>query len=414
MERTILHSDLNNFYASVECVLNPELKDKYVAVCGKQEDRHGIVLAKNMKAKQRGVKTGEAIWEAKKKCPDLIIVPPRFGEYVKYSKLVREIYYRYTDRIESFGIDECWLDVTGSRRLFGDGEKIAHMIRREIKEKTGLTVSIGVSFNKVFAKLGSDIKKPDAVTVITREDFKEKVWPLPVSCLLNVGRATEKKLLDRSVRTIGDLANSSVELARSWLGKNGEVLQRFANGADVSPVAAFDYYEPAKSVGHGITCVENLKNNREVWKVIFELTQDISHKLRKTGMFAGGVAVGVKNTSLFSKEYSSSLETPSHNARDIANKAFELFKNDYPWNADVRAVTVRAIRLSSDKCARQLSLFENNSKAEKIEGIENAVENIRAVYGKKLITYGILMGDLKMPPYKEAEITLPNGLGAVK
>jgi len=408
MDRVILHSDLNNFYASVECVLNPELRDKYVAVCGRREDRHGIVLAKNMKAKKRGVKTGEAIWEAKIKCPELVVVTPQFNEYIKYSKMVRNIYLGYTDKIEAFGMDECWLDVTGSRRLFGDGEKIAEMIRCEVKEKTGLTVSVGVSFNKIFAKLGSDMKKPDAVTVINREDYKEKVWNLPVSELLNVGRASAKKLRDRGIKTIGDLANSKRELVISWLGKNGEMLHNFANGTDVSPVMPYYYTEPAKSVGHGITCVENLKTDREVWKVIFELTQDISHKLRATNVYAGGVAIGIKNSRLSVTEFSGILETPTHNAREIALKAYELFKSNYIWQNEVRAVSVRAVRLTSNRFARQLSLFENNFKAEKIENIENAIEEIRMRYGKKFITYGALMGDLKMPPYKEAEIILPS------
>ena len=220
-EKIILHSDLNNFYASVECLLHPELRDKYVAVCGSQEDRHGIVLAKNGRAKAKGVKTGEAIWEAKKKCPELVIVPPTFSEYAKYSKIVREIYKRYTNQIEPFGMDECWLDVTGSTRLFGSGVNIAHEIRKAVKDETGLTVSIGVSFNKIFSKLGSDLKKPDAVTVITKQNYKTVVWSLKANELLGVGRATSKKLASMGIFTIGDIANTPADVLQKKLGKFG-------------------------------------------------------------------------------------------------------------------------------------------------------------------------------------------------
>ena len=411
MERVILHSDLNNFYASVECVLNPELRDKFVAVCGNREDRHGIVLAKNMKAKKCGVKTGEPIWMAKTKCPSLVVVPPQYEWYVKYSKEVRDIYLNYTDKIEPFGMDECWLDVTGSKRLFGDGEKIANMIREDVKKKTGLTVSVGVSFNKIFSKLGSDIKKPDAVTVIKREDFKEIVWPLNVEELLNVGMSTQKKLNSRGIKTIGDLACSEVKFLKTLLGKNGEMLYNYANGNECSPVSAYNYVYPAKSVGHGITCTKNLTNDKEVKRVIFDLTQSISHRLRGIGMLAQGVALSVKSPALISKECCQTLSEPTHNAREIAQKAYEIFKSGFSWKEEVRAVSVRAIRLVPDNISKQMSIFCENSKGEKIENIENAVEEIRAMYGNSAITYGGLMLNLKMPKAKDAEILLPSFRG---
>lgn len=407
MERVILHSDLNNFYASVECVLNPELKDKYVAVCGNREDRHGIVLAKNMKAKLKGVKTGETIWEAERKCPGLMVVPPQYEWYVKYSKAVREIYYRYTDKSEPFGMDECWLDVTGSRRLFGDGERIAHMIREDVKRETGLTVSVGVSFNKIFAKLASDMKKPDAVSVIKRENFKEIVWPLPVGELLNVGRATEKKLNDRGIKTIGDLAGVDVRFVKSWLGKNGEMLHIYANGKESSPVCDYNYVYPAKSVGHGITCRENIKNDKDVKRIILDLTQSISHRLRGIGMLASGVALGIKSPSLMHREFCETLLEPTHNSREIAEKAYEIFKASHEWAGEVRAISVRAIHLVPDNIAKQISIFKDSVRGEKIENIENAVEEIRSMYGKTAVTYGGLMLDLKMPKAKDAEILLP-------
>ncbi len=220
----ILHSDLNCFYASVEMMLNPSLRGKAVAVCGSTESRHGIVLAKSELAKKRGVKTGMVNWEARQCCPDIIMVPPQYDEYLKYSKLTRAIYERYTDQVEGFGMDECWCDVSGSRKVFGDGMTIAEEIRQTVKAELGLTVSIGVSFNKIFAKLGSDLKKPDAITGISADNFKEKIWPLPASDLLYVGRATTKKFDSYGIRTIGDIANTSQDFLKRLLGVNGLAL----------------------------------------------------------------------------------------------------------------------------------------------------------------------------------------------
>ena len=232
MDRIILHCDINNCYASIECAENPELKGKPIAVCGSSEDRHGIVLAKSQEAKYYGVQTGETIWQAKLKCPSLIIVKPNFDKYLKYSKAARDIYYRFTDKIESFGLDECWLDVTGSTKLFGSGEEIAHMIRTSILEELGITISVGVSFNKVFAKLASDLKKPNAVTIIDKKTFKKTVWQLPAEYLMGVGRQTLKTLNSMYIKTIGDLAKESPEKLQKVLGKNGYQLWEYANGCE--------------------------------------------------------------------------------------------------------------------------------------------------------------------------------------
>lgn len=252
MQRVILHCDMNNFYASVECMLNPELKNKPVAVCGSVEERHGIVLAKNYAAKAFGVSTGEAIWQAKQKCQDLVIVEPHYEQYMKFSKLARGIYGRYTDQIEPYGMDECWLDVTGSGCM-GTGFEIADEIRRTVKFELGLTISAGVSFNKIFAKLGSDMKKPDAITCIEADSFQEKIWCLPASDLLGVGRATEKVLSGYGIHTIGELAATSDDFLKCRLGKNGLAIKKYANGLDDSPVMRSDYVSPVKSIGHGIT-----------------------------------------------------------------------------------------------------------------------------------------------------------------
>lgn len=264
MERTILHIDMNNFYASVECMLDPLLRNKPVAVCGNTEERHGIVLAKNYAAKAYGIKTGEANWEAKRKCPDLVIVPPHYEEYIKYSKLARQIYADYSDKIEPFGMDEVWLDATGTQRLFGNGECLASTIRERIKFELGLTVSVGVSFNKVFAKLASDMKKPDATTVLSADSWREKVWPLPVENLLGVGRATKIKMDRFNIKTIGDLAHADPELLVYRLKSRAQQLVNFANGIDHSTVLHKDYVFPAKSIGHGITTLQDLENEHEV------------------------------------------------------------------------------------------------------------------------------------------------------
>lgn len=258
MLRSILHCDMNNFYASVECMLDPALKKYPIAVCGSVEERHGIVLAKNYKAKAFDVKTGDAVWQAKQKCKDLVVVPPHYEEYIKYSKLARSVYERYTDQVESYGMDECWLDISGTESLFGSPEKVANEIRETMKFELGLTISVGVSFNKIFAKLGSDMKKPDAVTVIPKDTFKEKIWGLPAADLLGVGRATQRVLDSYCIRTIGDLANTDPDFLRRRLGKNGVVLWNYANGNDLSLVAKKDFVSPIKSVGHGITTVADL------------------------------------------------------------------------------------------------------------------------------------------------------------
>ena len=236
MDRVILHCDMNSFYASVECLYNPSIRNKPVAVGGSVEKRNGIILAKNDVAKRFGVKTGDALWQARQKCPNLVIVPPDFKKYIKLSRLAVEIYNSYTNLVEGFGLDECWLDVTGSTHLFGSGEEIAEAIRQRVKTELGITCSIGVSFNKIFAKLGSDMKKPDAITVITKDNYKSTVWPLPVEDLLFVGRATKQKLNRYGIKTIGDLACSNLSFLETLLGKWGSYLWGYANGLDASTV----------------------------------------------------------------------------------------------------------------------------------------------------------------------------------
>lgn len=407
MERVILHSDLNCFYASVEMMLNSALRGKAVAVCGATESRHGIVLAKSELAKKRGVKTGMVNWEARQCCPDIIMVPPQYDEYLKYSKLTRAIYERYTDQVEGFGMDECWCDISGSQTVFGDGMQIAEEIRETVKAELGLTVSIGVSYNKIFAKLGSDLKKPDAITGISSDNFREKIWPLPASDLLYVGRATTKKFDSYGIHTIGDIANQSQDFLKRLLGVNGIALWTYTNGLDTSRVMPGDYESPVKSVGHGITCNADLENNEEVWKVMLELSQDIGHRLRLHSLTAKGVQITIRDNDLFFKQYQAPLEAQTQSPMEIAKKARQLFEMNYRWHNKVRAITVRAINLVPADTPYQISIFEDVSKRERREKLDTAIEEIRGRFGKRAIFSACLMGNLKMPSDGRDKVIMP-------
>ncbi len=402
-DRAILHSDANGFYASVEMVLNPELRGKAVAVCGSIEDRHGIVLAKSELAKKAGVKTGMVAWQARQLCPELIVVPPHYDYYVKFSKMIQKIYARYTDEIEPFGMDECWLDVTRSPMK---PMEIAECIRREVKEELALTVSIGVSFNKVFAKLGSDMKKPDAITEITRENFKEKVWPLPCSDMIYCGRATTKKLESIGVQTIGQLANLSTDILKHKLGKNGLMLWNYANGLDTSRVAHESYSAPAKSVGHGITCTEDLNTLEEAQKVIYALSQDIGAKLRQMGLRAKGVHLSVRDNELHTVGWQTLLKTPTQDELDIANEAFSILLSNYRWEKNIRSLTVTAINLEKAEEPIQLSLFDTPAN-EKREILTRTIDEIHELYGKHSLVPALILDEKKMPRGTCDELVMP-------
>ena len=379
--RTILHCDLNSFYASVELFLNPALRGLPVAVCGSKEERHGIVLAKTDEAKKYGVRTAEAIWEAQRKCPQLVIIPPHHDEYVKFSRRVRKIYEEYTNLVEPFGIDECWLDVTGSERLFGDGEKIAHIIRERVKKEVGVTISVGVSFNKIFAKLGSDLRKPDAVTVIPFSGFRDMIYKIPAADMLGVGPNNANTLRKYCINTIGDIASADKNFLIKKLGKTGECIWAYANGFDNSPVHHIDYHAPIKSIGRGSTQPVDLKNNDEVRKVILHMSQIVSHKLRKHDLKATGVQISVRDSDLTVKQFQAQLSIPTQCFGDISEKAYELFTSNYNWNKNVRSITVRAINLSDYSEPVQLDLMQDYSSHEKLDNAEEAIEKIRNKYG---------------------------------
>ena len=383
--RTILHCDLNSFYASVEIFLNPSLKGKAVAVCGNKENRHGIVLAKSDEAKKFGVKTAEAIWEAQRKCPDLLIIPPHHDKYIEFSRRVRAIYEDYTDLIEPFGIDECWLDVTGSERLFGNGEKIAYEIKERVKNEIGITISVGVSFNKVFAKLGSDMKKPDAVTAIPYDKFRDIVFHLPATEMLGVGPNTGKILKSYCIETIGDLACANKSFLIKRLGKTGEYIWDYANGLDSSPVHRVDYVSPIKSIGRGITCPVDLEHTDEVQRVILNLSQTVAHQLRKHNLCANAIQLSIKDRTLSVKQFQTTLSVSTQSFLEISEKAFSLFSENYQWHEKVRAITVRAINLSDDTEPEQLDFLCDYSLHNKRNSAENAIENIRKKHGNNAI-----------------------------
>lgn len=385
-ERVILHCDLNNFFASVSLLFNPTLRSVPVAVCGDKEQRHGIVLAKNEAAKRCGVKTAEAIFEARAKCPELVILPPMMDKYKEYSEKAHRIYEEYTDMIEPFGIDECWLDVTGSRLLFGSGEEIADKIRREIKQKLGITVSVGVSFNKVFAKLGSDMKKPDGITVISRENFREKIWCLPISDLLFVGRKTTDRLRSCGICTIGDAAVCSDEMLERLLGKNGLELKRYALGEDNSPVSRQHEKATPKSIGRSVTRQQDFKTPDEIWGMFLSLAREISDSLREQGLYAGGVQVHIRNAALSVKEFSRSYPDSVNGAKIIAERGMELLNEHFGFTEPLRSVGLRAINLREYQTAIQEDIFGDSEKRETEEKIESSIYELRKKFGSTSIT----------------------------
>ena len=393
-KRIILHSDLNNFYASVECLYHPEYRGKPLAVLGDPEARHGIVLAKNYEAKSRDVRTGDPKWMAEQKCPGIVFVPPHYELYMKHSRLVRQIYSEYTDQVEPYGLDECWLDVTGSTRLFGSGEEIADKIRKRVKSELGVSVSVGVSFNKIFAKLGSDLKKPDATTVIECDRFKEVVWPLPVKELLYVGRATHNKLKRRGISTIGDLANANPESLKFWLGKMGIVLWQFANGLDTSPVSNIGAKSLIKTVGNSTTAPRDLISDEDIRIILTVLCESVSARLREYGFICRTVQLGIRDNELEWIERQGKLEIPNRTAKSIFELSFALYKK-HANGKPVRSLSVRACDLEPVDFM-QLSLLPETRRLEKQEELESVVDGLRSRFGHFSVKRGIMLTDRKL------------------
>ncbi|MBQ8351866.1 MAG: DNA polymerase IV [Clostridia bacterium] len=408
-DRVILHCDCNSFFASVETVLNPSYAGVPMAVCGSEEERHGIVLAKNELAKRYGIETAETVWSARQKCPDLVIAPPHHDAYVEFSHRINRIYDRYTDLVEPFSIDESWLDVTGSANLFGDGPTIAEKIRNDVKREIGVTISIGVSFNKMFAKIGSDYQKPDAVTIISRDNFKQIVYPLPVRAMMYVGPRTAAALENCNIRTIGALAAASPTFLVGRFGKAGEALHAYANGMDDSPVHSREERSAPKSVGNGMTFHHDLVSAEEIRAGLGFLSEEVAARLRAAGLRATTIALAVKDTLLQTISRQMPLPAPTNLGRELADAAMVLTRKAWNIGRPIRALTVTAMNLIPlDEGGEQIGFFdeEKDRRREKTTRIEDTMDKIRARYGKAAISSGAtISSDFGISPHKKTAKT---------
>ena len=394
-DRTILHCDMNGFYASVELLSRPDLVGMPMAVCGDPKNRHGIILAKSEEAKKYGIKTAMTVREAMQLCPSLRLVAPHHDKYKYYSGVINEIYQRFTDMVEPFSIDESWLDVTASRRLFGDGKTIADRIRKTVREETGLTLSAGVSFNKIFAKMGSDYKKPDATTVITRDNYKELLWPLPAGEMFFVGGATAEKLAKFNVLTIGDIAQQDRAFLTAQFGKYGGMLYDYANGLDDAPVALFYEKQKIKSVGNGITFRRNLRGEQDIRTALTALSDHVATRLRGHEMKAFGVKVDIKDPSLVTISRQKQLPAPVNTAEEIFQAAFSIIKETPFMNKPIRLLAVTGINLCDESYEEvQLDIFGTGSvDREKQESLDRAMDQVRQKYGKTAISFARILGN---------------------
>ena len=395
MGRIILHCDLNGFYASVECFYHPELRAFPVAVAGDPELRHGIILAKNGIAKQYGVKTGEAIWQAREKCPGLITVKPHFELYQKHSRLARMIYTEYSDRVESFGPDECWLDLSGRVDSMQAGQRTADEIRRRIREELGITVSVGVSFNKIFAKLGSDYKKPDATTVISEDNFRQIVWPLAASEMIYVGKATTRKLARFGIHTLGQLAMADPQALRGLLGKNGVMLWRWANGQDYAAVRQYQAEPAVKSIGNSTTAPHDIVSDDDLRITLHLLCESVASRLRDQGYRCGTVQIHIRDKTLFVYERQAPLPYPAGDAESLFHAAYKLASRHNLREHPVRSLGVRACALVDDKVT-QLSIFPEIQRMQKQEELERAMDDLKNRFGAKIVQRGLMLTDRKM------------------
>lgn len=404
MERQILHIDCNKFYASVECFLHPQLKNKPVAVGGSEESRHGIILTKNEIASKYGLVVGEPLWKARQKCPNLIIVPPNFPIYIEFSKKVRRILEDYTDLIEPFGLDESWIDVTGD--WYKSGREIGFEIKERIKKEVGITVSVGVSFNKVFAKLGSDYRKPDAITVISRKNYKNIVWPLKCSDMIMIGRATTKKLNFYGINTLGQLADTDEAFLKKILGKNGVMLKRYANGEDNAPVRHKDIEREVKSIGNATTTPRDLVTNEDV-KIIFSvLAESVARRMRDLNLKGTTLSIYVRDKELNSFTRQCKMSSPTNVSLEITDNAMKLFIDNYDWKLPIRSLGISMTDFDYDEII-QFDLSKSVEKREKLEKIDTAVDTLKDRYGNFCIQRGMQLIDTELShfnPYDDHTI----------
>ena len=393
MERVVLHCDANAFYASVECLYTPSIRHSPVAVCGSVEERHGIVLTKNQIAKQFGVQTGEAIWQARQKCPGLICVPPDYPLYIRFSRRMRRLYEEYSDRVESFGLDEAWIDLSNPGLTIRDGERIAHEIRLRVKRELGITVSVGVSFNKIFAKLGSDMKKPDAVTVIPPDSFRDMVWPLPVGDLLFVGPATRRKLADMNVHTIGDLAGFDAECLRARLGKPGLMIKAYADGQDRSSVMRADVRMAIQSIGNSATPPHDLETPADARCLYYLLAESVAARLRQEGLRARCVSISARNAELVTRSCQQTLPRATSLTGEIAQAAMRLFDRRFALNFPYRSVGLSCSALTPDDAPVQLDFLGDEARRIKTERLESAIDGLRRRFGHQIVRRAVVLTD---------------------
>lgn len=389
MSRIIIHSDLNNFFASVECLKKPWLKSAPMAVAGDAEARHGIILAKNAIAASYGVKTAEPIWKAKRKCPQLITVPPHYDDYIIISREVRRIYEEYSNRIESFGIDECWIDISDIARDFSEGERIADEIREKISSRINITASCGVSFNKTFAKLGSDMKKPNATTVITDLDFREKIWEIPADRLLYVGRSTSSALINANIHTIGDIAQTDVKSLEMLFGKNGRALWLNANGKDDSPVINSTSSSTLKSVSNSVTLPHDISTDEDARIVLLSLSEKVSARMRRLGARCNTVQLHLRDSQLHSYDRQTRLEVPDRTVDSIFRAVYALYLSNAN-GMHIRSLGVCGCDLVYDDEA-QLMITADSGRSCRLEQIDTIADSIRQKYGRSALTRGIML-----------------------
>lgn len=396
MDRVILHADINSCYAAIEQLHHPELRGKPVVVGGDVEARHGIVLTKSQEAKPYGIQVGMALWQARDRCPNLIIVPPNYKLYLRYSREIRRLFSDYTDQIEPFGLDEAWLDVSGSTHLFGNGSTIAEEIRQRVKDELGVTVSVGVSWNKIFAKLGSDYKKPDAITIIDKNNFREVVWPLPAEDLLSVGRATRSKLYNYGVFTIGDIANTDPGLLKRWFGKWGTILSIFANGQDTSPVTRMGDEAVIKGVGNSTTTPRDLYNENDVKIIYYNLAESVAARLREQGLQGQTVAISLRDNELFSFTRQMKLNRATCLSSEICAAAMALVRTNFHFEKPLRSIGVRVTDLSSQYENIQLTMYGDELQRERQMRLEQTVDDVRRRFGHYAIGRAVYSLDPKL------------------
>ena len=393
-DRWVIHSDINNFFAAVACLKNPAIRKLPVAICGDIKLRHGIVMAKNMLAKDSGVKTAITNGQALEKCPELHIEPPDEETYDEFSKDINYyLYSNYSNLVEKFSIDESFIDITDLVRDKYDARIIADEIRIKMREEYGLTCSVGVSFNKSISKLASDLYKPDATTIITRENFKEIVWKLPADSLIGIGKSAMRAFKIMKITTIGDIAIAPVDLMEKIFGKWGWYFHRYANGEENSSVKHKEYVIQPKTIGNVETTPRDMKTIEDVKRVIYMLSERVTSRMREQNYKCRTVQVSIREYDLKFCERQGKLEQPSYITNNIAEKAMDIFKTRYNFTKPLRSIGVKACDLVPETVMIQNSFFDDIEQDEKREKIAKTMDRLRNMFGYEVIKRGITLED---------------------